>query len=124
MGTIEGNVDFSISGSLVGVAVLSLTVCNSSTSSVDGFVVGVSSLGAEEGCAVIVLIESQLAGFLFARDGCVAVGNLGVTTPMIFVGSGVAAGLDVFSSRFDTGNVNECVFNFVGVSLLLSAVKI
>ncbi len=50
--------------------------------------------------------------------------DVAVTTPMILVGSSVIAGLDDFASIFDTGNVNECVFNFVGVSLLLSAIKI
>jgi hypothetical protein len=51
-------------------------------------------------------------------------GDLGITTPMIFDGSGVTAGLDDFASRFDAGNVNECVLNLVGVSLLLSDIKI
>ena len=64
-------------------------------------------------------------------DGCVAVGiaytlagDLGITTPMIFVGSAVTAGLDDFASKFDAGNVNKCVLNLVEVSLLLSAIKI
>lgn len=142
LGVIEGNVDFIISGCLVGVTVLRLTVGNRFISSENGFLATVSSPAPEEGYAESALVGVWLArslyvckgvvlfdigfnssGFVAASTVEILAGALGVNL-MTSVGSGVTTGLGNNVSRFDTGSANECVFNFVGVSLVLSAVKI
>ncbi len=56
LGVIEGNADFIVSSSLVGVTVLRVSIGNRFTSSVNGFLVTVSSPVTEEGYAESALI--------------------------------------------------------------------
>lgn len=74
-------------------------------------------------CNVAVLFDIGFNGLVAPGAVEILAGALGVTV-MTLVGSGETTGFGHNASRFDTGSVDECVFSFVGVSLLLSAVKI